>query len=399
MKYQPASRNASDSKSTAHTGVQTQSRNGKSFVAIKDFKVKEPSGNVNTYSNDTPEPATEPVQTLQRMKVKGADGFEDQLKSKEITKVNRLINIMNNAVKGLVDDNDTIYIEIINRGEMSPAWNHHKNTKNHPGKTGDIGVELNKWYIEKASFGELLSMFVHEVGVHTLSDRQMGLKDTNDAYPKGSNIRAENLSQENEHVHKKGNHIIKAYTKDKKDRRQKDHVNLAKSFSGNISDRSKHYVNLYLRTGDAIAEEDKEDKKEVLIDLTRAFLFDIGRIIATDDGGAKEILTSTKAISELMNYYRDKLVEDYAEDHEWLRGVSRAINANSSSVFSWLANQFKLLTVSSHPVVQGVRGGVAGLGAAYLAGGSVAGIVSLPGLAAGAIVGLGVWGLQKLFGV
>lgn len=63
MKYQPASRNASDSKSAAQTGVQTQSRNGKSFVAIKDFKVKEPSGNVNTYSNDTPEPATEPVQT------------------------------------------------------------------------------------------------------------------------------------------------------------------------------------------------------------------------------------------------------------------------------------------------------------------------------------------------
>jgi hypothetical protein len=49
--------------------------------------------------------------------------------------------------------------------------------------------------------------------------------------------------------------------------------------------------------------------------------------------------------------------------------------------------------------VQKGRAALTGLGAAYIVGGGLAGMISAPALLTGIGVGIGVWGLQKLFGV
>jgi hypothetical protein len=405
MKQSSASRNFADSKSPAHHTVPSPQKTGKSFFAVKDFTVHQPSPQAMQQKEEQTVAANESAQPVQRMKVEAESSVNKKLGENEKNKVNVLIGIMNSALEGLLNEDDTIYIEIINNGEMSPAWNHHKGTKEHPGRIGDIGVQLNSWYIEKASVGELLGMFVHEIGVHTLADRQMGYDDPNKGPQKGTNIYSERVSQGYDHTHKLGHEIGYYPTPDEKNKkgrsRQADHVNLAKSLAGSVSDRGKYYIDTYLRTGDSISKniENPKEREAVLFDLTRYFLFDISRIIATNDGPPLDILRNTKKIGELMEYYKHDLAEDHKEDHPWLEEAVMSVNTKASTITKWLLSQLASLVTSSNPAVQKGRAALTGLGAAYIVGGSLAGIISTPALLTGIGVGLGVWGVQKLFGV
>ncbi|MFN8714224.1 MAG: hypothetical protein ACK5Z2_15355 [Bacteroidota bacterium] len=345
------------------------------------------------------------MQPLQRMKVDAEEGMDDKLGTKDRIKVYQLITIMNSAVANLLNKEDKIIVEIINNGEMSPAWNHHKGTKEHPGRVGDIGVQLNSWYIEKASLGELLGMFVHEIGVHTLADRQMGKENPNENLKKDTNIYSERVSQGYDHTHPSGHEIGYYPTPDEKNKkgrsRQADHVNLAKSLAGSSSERGRYYIDTYLRTGDSISKniKDPKERDEALFDLTRYFLFDISRIIATNDGAPLDILRSTKKIGELMEYYKHELAEDHKEEHPWLEETVMSVNTKASTIQKWLVSQMIAMATSSNPAVQKGRAALTGLGAAYIVGGGLAGMISAPALLTGIGVGIGVWGLQKLFGV
>jgi hypothetical protein len=156
-----------------------------------------------------------------------------------------------------------------------------------------------------------------------------------------------------------------------------------------------------LRTGDSISKniKDPKERDEALFDLTRYFLFDISRIIATNDGAPLDILRSTKKIGELMEYYKHELAEDHKEEHPWLEETVMSVNTKASTIQKWLVSQMIAMATSSNPAVQKGRAALTGLGAAYIVGGGLAGMISAPALLTGIGVGIGVWGLQKLFGV
>ena len=98
---------------------------------------------------------------------------------------------------------------------------------------------------------------------------------------------------------------------------------------GGLRDRGQRYLDTFLRMGDAIENNptlNAGEKTRRQRDLQDTFLFDIGRIVATDDGGAVRglagvpgaVAMATPAIADVMNWYRNTyLVPQYAA-HAWL---------------------------------------------------------------------------------
>lgn len=332
-------------------------------------------------------------------------------KGEALSKLNKVIIVMGEAVKDVPGSDDSIIIEITNKGEMTPAWNHHKGTKWYPGKPGDIGVQLNKWYVEKASLGDLIGMFIHEVGVHTLADRIMrkDIKpDGSWSAEAGTDAAIEFHDQNKDHTNPIGGKIEKypnaiEDTKNKKKgrSRQRDHVNLAKSLSGGKSVRSEIYVDLYLSTGNALDKQlHGEAKGKALRDLTQSFLFDLGRLAATDDGGAVSLIWNTKNIGELMTYYHKNILKPREDAHKWLKAASLNIKSGKWQLRGYLLGKLGALAISSNPAVQVARSTTAGLIASgvVLATGTTLATAAIPALVIGVVVGVGVHLVQKLFG-
>ncbi len=368
-------------------------------------KLKNRAGITDSVKENDAEIKSTPT-PVQRMLVVAEKDYKKTLgKGNEsvVTKIEKLIAVMGDALKDVLGKGDTITIEIINNGEMSPAWNHHKGSKSHPGVDGDIGVQLNKWYLEKVSLGDLLGMFIHEIGVHTLADRLMGAEEQGTKAVKGTEFRSEYDDQGKEH--KNSVSTIENYPNDiesdkKKGRsRQRDHVNLAKSLSGGKSTRAKHYVTLYLQTGDSVDATLKgKEKDTALKDLTQSFLFDIARLAATDDGNAVQMFWNTENIGQLMDYYKKNILEPKEGSFTWLKAASTGIKTGKWEIRGWLLSQIGSLLVSSNPGVQTGRSVAAGVGTALYVGGGIVGALSVPAIATGIAVGLTVYGIQKLFG-
>ncbi|GGG40809.1 hypothetical protein GCM10011344_47060 [Dokdonia pacifica] len=350
------------------------------------------------------------TKTVQRMAVHPEGDYREKLGNQEtvINKLDLLIAIMQRALAGVFPE-DSMIIEITNKGEMTPAWNHPKGTTNNPGKLGDIGVQFNKWYLERVSLGDLIGMFIHEVGVHTFADKLMG----KEVQPNGSwtadgdsNAAAEYHDQSNPHDNQLGG-TIEGYpnaaeapgSRSWRRSRQRDHVNLAKSLSGGKSSRASIYTELYLNTGDAVNEELEEGiaKDTVLKDLTRSFLFDLGRLAATDDGGAVSIFWNTETIGQLMDYYLVNILKPEEDSHKWLKRASLNIRSGKWQIRGYLLGVLGSLMISSNPGSQIARSAVAGTiaGGVMLATGATA---AVPAIATAAVVGGGLYLLQKLFG-
>lgn len=345
--------------------------------------------------------------TVQLMKVALEKDAKTKLgkgNEKAMQKLHALAMLIEDAIGDLFPKN-TISIEIINDGEMSPAWNHHKGSKTYPGTEGDIGVQLNKWYLEKASLGDLLGMFNHEIGVHSLSSLRMGTIEHGTKATIGSNAHHESLDEVNEHNKNPLGATIAKFPTDKEKtgkgrKRQRDHVNLAKSLSGGVSQRGQHYIDLYLRTGDSLEKNTKDPRQlnSALKDLTQYFLFDIARIVATDDGNAPKLFWNTGNIGRLMVYYRTDFVKKYGGAHKWLKDASTDITTGKWQIRGWLLGQLGKMAVSSNPAVQKVRSAAIGLGVAAYVGGGILGIASLPALGAGLLAGGLAYGAQKALG-
>ncbi|MEO8237514.1 MAG: DUF4157 domain-containing protein [Flavobacterium sp.] len=346
-------------------------------------------------------------ETIQRMKVVPQPGAMTMLgkDTKTIETFHTLIDIMQHALLP-VFPNDSIEIEITNKGEMTPAWNHHK------GDSGNIGVQLNRWYLEKVSIGNLIGMFIHEIGVHTFADKKMKkqiLSDGSSRADRGTDAGNELDDEAYEHENQIGGKIAK-YPNDiesgkKKGRpRQRDHVNLAKSLTefGN-STRSHVYTALYLASGDSVDAKLKGPKRDqALRDLTFSFLFDLGRLAATDDGGAVRLFKDTSAIGQLMVIYRDRIVTEFVGKHKWLKSASTNIKTGRWPLRSYLVGQLGTLAISSNPVAKRARrsalGGVIA-GGIVMATGTTLAAAAAPAIATGIAVGVGLHYLQKLFSV
>ncbi|WP_337966037.1 DUF4157 domain-containing protein [uncultured Flavobacterium sp.] len=347
-------------------------------------------------------------ETIQRMTISTKPGSMEMLgdDKKTIETFNTLVNIIQHTLQP-VFPNDSIEIEITNKGEMTPAWNHHKGTKFHPGKKGNIGVQLNKWYLEKVSIGNLIGMFIHEIGVHTFADNLMGKEMLDDGGWEADNQSdaISELDDENKDHHNDIKGKIAKYPNEiesgkKKGRsRQRDHVNLAKSLAGGNSTRYNVYKNLYLNTGDSIASKlEGEKRDQALKDLTFSFLFDLGRIAATDDGNPVSIFTNTDAIGQLMIIYRNNIVKENENRYKWLKEASANIKTGKWPLRAYLVGQVATLAASSNPLAKKARrsavGGIIAGGVAIAAGAAAA-----PAIATGIAVGVGLHFLQKLFGV
>ncbi|WDF65962.1 eCIS core domain-containing protein [Flavobacterium sp. KACC 22763] len=349
--------------------------------------------------------------TVQRMTVAPKPGALAMLGNdkKTIKTFTSLVEIMQHALQHFFPE-DSIEIEITNTGELTPAWNHHKGTKFHPGTPGSIGVQLNKWYLEKVSIGNLIGMFIHEIGVHTFADKLMGKEILPNGrwQAKGDSKIAEEVNDEEKDHHNQIGGKIEKYPnaiengKKKGRSRQRDHVNLAKSLSGGKSTRSQIYTKLYLDSGDSIEHKlDGEERDQALKDLTFSFLFDLGRLAATDDGGAVRLFKDTNAIGQLMVIYRDHIVKEFEDKHKWLKSASSNIKTGKWPLRRFLVAQLGSLTTSSNPIAQKTRSSVGGLiaGGLVLATGTTLATAAVPAIATGLAVGVGLHFLQKLFGI
>ncbi len=303
---------------------------------------------------------------LQRMTVErpaGAGGGLLALEGAAQAKLDAVIAAFTPVVAN--DGPGVVRVEIVNQRGMSPA-------ETAVDGADGIVVRLNRWYIEGASVGEIVGMMAHELGVHTLADRRMqaaapdggrtfhGLRMAGFGAPGDRELDDEHADQTNNH--NLNGHQIATYHSildlqgDDVTPRQKDHVNLAKSLSGGFSSRAQVYQNVFLRAGDAINATQGLDvnvRDARLSDLTRTYLFDLARIVATDDGKALAIAWNSAAIAELMNLFLHRLTGQTVA-HPWLNPLLNRVETRASAL-AFLTTKLAQLAASSHPVAQQVR--------------------------------------------
>lgn len=219
-----------------------------------------------------------------------------------------------------------IEINIVNNGGVNPATTfiraYYAGNPNRP----IYRIELKLFYIRMSSVGEIAAMVLHELGVHDLADVQTGQYPRNLFQPlPGLNTpgRVDNAGAFNVLL---GNN---AYNLDPATAGQADHVN-AVDFSANITARANNYLRTYLELGDAIPMIGSQTHR----DLTKTFLFDIARILVTNDGGTIAIGTHPAAIADAMwNVYQNVLLPE-AFNHPWINGTYA--QQTGFEVFSYL---------------------------------------------------------------
>jgi len=188
----------------------------------------------------------------------------------------------------------------------------------------EIDITIANWYLEMASTGEMLGMLTHELGVHSLANAEMSDEQR----------QAETLADPEAAVVSTGTRDYPLAGRIENDKRQKDHVNAVKvQAEGQLRARGQRYLATFLRMGDAIENDPAltllpAEKARRQRDLLDTFLFDIGRIVATDDGGAIRKLgkagvpfttvLASSAIADVMNWYRSTFLRPQYEDHDWL---------------------------------------------------------------------------------
>jgi hypothetical protein len=234
-----------------------------------------------------------------------------------------------------------------------------------------ISITIANWYLEMASTGEMLGMLTHEIGVHSLANAEMSEEERQaetEANPEAA--------------------VVSTDTRDyplagriENDKRQKDHVNVVKvQAEGELRVRGQRYLATFLRMGDAVENDPAlaqlpAEKTRRQRDLLDTFLFDIGRIVATDDGGAIRKLgkagvpfttvMASGAIADVMNWYRDAFLRPQYEDHDWLEQFDADV-VSGGQVAAMLVNKLADYGVASvktaSPVTKGLLG-AAGVGA------------------------------------
>lgn len=178
-----------------------------------------------------------------------------------------------------------------------------------------IRVRIRQWFLEMATVGEILSMVSHELGVHNLANEEMTAEE----------LQNEEEADENEVVVGVGEREFRLGPYgDNENGRQKDHVNVGKGAAGNnvSTPRTRRYVATMLRLGDSIEGDDGRDDEAKIRDqrdMLQSFLFDIARIIVFDDQNQPvQVFRGADDVALVMNWFRNQVVDDHAEDHDWL---------------------------------------------------------------------------------
>jgi hypothetical protein len=231
---------------------------------------------------------------------------------------------------------------------------------------GVITVNFRRWFVERSDIGEILGMFNHEVGVHTLADRMLtgGQKATeriDNANPAVLEHPADN-GRANVFDRPAGLPIA-GYRPD--DWRQADHVNVARGaildpaglvdpaeravmdpvqgsgpeaqFVPAFAGRALAYLNTMLAAGDAVARDvvlTQDRKDRACLGIVRAFFFDIARIIATDDTPSL-VPSNLETIARLYTEYSRSVYQAHLGGHGWLVHEQ----ATWGGLVAWLGEQ------------------------------------------------------------
>lgn len=353
--------------------------------------------------------AIPPKQTsapIQRMKFKYVSSKVKPTKTIQ-EKLDQIVPMLTKVVSHFGSDKATVKLKLINQGGMSPAFSNHDFAENDD-YTGDVLVTLNKWYAQRASVGDIMGMLVHELGVHNMADFEMGAKLSSNKErliaDKGSPILEErNTEKKDDDTSKlglkKGPHTMKGIDRNKSDRRQEDHVNVGKGLiTGKAKSRAEVYTKTFLKAGDAINNNTKvgsKTRQQQLRDLIESFLFDIARIIATDDGKALAMFSKTEAIAELMNHYHNEIAAKHRDRHSWLKSKALQVSASKWGLRGKLISLIGQLILSSNPSVQkakGIMGGSLVTLATYIGGTAL-----VPALGYGVVAGGTIWVATKLW--
>jgi len=201
---------------------------------------------------------------------------------------------------------------------------------------GTINMTIRSWYVQMSSIGEILGMIAHELGVHSLAEMEMSLRDRNREQARQALPYARRIAGRNRPLAPLGA---------PGDRRQADHVNVAKfdlTHHGNLTPtpRMLVYILTMIRTGDAIqaGAEGAAVKRARQQDLFKTFLFDLARLIATDDGTPWAHAVGAGRIAEVFNTLRNYMVDRYAGRHDWLYRL-RIDNATFTSLSTMLVKK------------------------------------------------------------
>jgi hypothetical protein len=204
----------------------------------------------------------------------------------------------------------------------------------------EIELNLQNWYVEMSSVGELVGMIAHELGVHSLTDIELGAAE----------LRKEKKASAGGSTVDIGTQKLKLKAWKAGDPRTLDHVNAAKFGKQGPSARMKQYTLTMLRLGDAIQKRLGVDAAAQAAapaaarvaalaaqrDLLDTFLFDIARMMATDDGKALAIFLQTGPIADVFNWYKAEVLTRYADRHKWLNAAAAAGPKTSGELKSML---------------------------------------------------------------
>jgi hypothetical protein len=331
--------------------------------------------------------------TVQRVFMLGADGNNIQgLSRKAQTNWAAALRYLNAMGQNVLPD-IVGTLRNTNEGGTNPAYTNA--TAATPNTDARIDVTIKNWYLEMVSPGELMGMLAHELGVHTLADAEMTQQQK---------TAETNTNHLGEQVQVGGTNYALAGQQGG-DERQMDHVNAVKrQANGQLRARGQRYLQTFLRMGDAIEADNTIDAAEKIRrqrDMLKTFLFDIGRILATDDAGAVRGYTgvpgttvmASGGIAEVMNWYRDTYLQPQYGAHNWLAQFNNE-DAGGVQVAAMLVDKladYGVARAKTASTTAKVLGSAAGVGAV------AAGIAFAPAttLVLGA-AGLG-YGLYRYF--
>jgi len=202
-----------------------------------------------------------------------------------------------------------------------------------------VRINIERWFVEMSSVGEIIGMIAHELGVHSLANIEMtGGERGAEAAAAGAPYNAM--------IAGAGRPLAPLGAPG--DRRQPDHVNVAKFTPAPVMvpmPRMEKYIQTMLRLGDAIQNApgggeyaNAGAKLAAQQDMFQTFLFDLARIIATDDGATWAVAIGAGDIAAVFNWLHNYLINRYGGAHGWLAQMVIG-NATATSLITMLGGK------------------------------------------------------------
>lgn len=261
--------------------------------------------------------------------------YQDAVDASHQAKMAAVVQYLNQSLAGINNGIANLNINVKKMALTDPARTRRNGN--------DIEVDLADWFVISASVGDIAGMLAHEIGVHPLADAQQSWGDLSE----------EEHYQENPFSVRVGlhRHTVTPWDDQQRKRgRQKDHVNVVRdkgtlpvplrSIKGqpgvdnkgkslahtpfdedSVNRRAEEYAATMLRLGDAIEADatiSPQERDQRLHDLLNSFLFDYGRMLATNDL-AWHVTDKTPLVAQVFNWYKSVIIGRHGTVHAWLQ--------------------------------------------------------------------------------